>query len=69
MSDTYYLCRATVTGYVIMLKEGDYNYMRSHERSLYVPDPDNILVLLAQGTKNEIQAYYKLIKGDLTNVS
>jgi cobalamin biosynthesis Co2+ chelatase CbiK len=51
-----------------MLKEGDYNYMRNHERGLYVPDPDNNLVLLAQGTKHEIQAYYKLIKVELTNV-
>ena len=70
MREQYYLCRAPVTGYVIMLKEGDYNYMRNHERSLYVPDPDNILVLLAQGTKEEVKAYYNLIKGeDITNVS
>jgi hypothetical protein len=53
-----------------MLKEGDYNYMRNHERGLYVPDPDNNLVLLAQGTKEEVKAYYNLIKGkDITNVS
>ena len=58
-----------MTGYVLMLKEGDYKYMRNHERGLYVPDPDNNLVLLAQGAKHEIQAYYKLIKGELTNVS
>ena len=70
MSDTYYLCRAPVTGYVLMLKEGDYNYMRNHERGLYVPDPDNNLVLLAQGTKDEVKAYHNLITGrSLTNVS
>ncbi len=70
MREQYYLCRAPVTGYVIMLKEQDYNYMRNHERTLRVPDPDNNLVLLAQGTKEEVKAYYNLIKGkDITNVS
>ena len=69
LSEKYYLCRAPVTGYVIMLKEQDYNYMRNHERGLFVPDPDNDLVLLAQGMKHEIQAYYNLINGKgLTNV-
>jgi hypothetical protein len=52
-----------------MLKEGDYNYMRNHERGLFVPDPEYNLILLAQGMKHEIQAYYDLINGKgLTNV-
>jgi hypothetical protein len=53
-----------------MLKEGDYKYMRNHERSLRVPDPDYNIVLLAQGYKEEVLSYYELINGkDLTNVS
>jgi hypothetical protein len=53
-----------------MLKEGDYNYMRNHERSLHVPDPEYNLILLAQGYKEEVKAYYELINGrDITNVS
>ena len=69
MREQYYLCRAPVTGYVLMLKEGDYNYMRNHERGLFVPDPEYNLILLAQGMKHEIQAYYDLINGKgLTNV-
>ena len=51
------------------MPQKDYKYMRNHEERLNVPDPKNDLVLLAQGTKHEIQAYYKLIKGELTNVS
>jgi len=53
-----------------MLKEGDYNYMRNHERGLHVPDPEYNLILLAQGYKEEVKAYYELINGrDITNVS
>ena len=68
--EQYYLCRVPSTKLVIMLKEGDYNYMRHHERSLYVPDPAYNIILLAQGTKEEVKAYYELINGrDITNVS
>jgi cobalamin biosynthesis Co2+ chelatase CbiK len=68
MYEPYYLCRLPRTGVVILLKEGDYKYMRNHERGLYVPDPDNNLVLLAQGTKHEVVAYYNLINGGNLNV-
>ncbi len=68
--EQYYLCRVPRTQLVIMLKEGDYNYMRNHERSLRVPDPEYNIVLLAQGYKEEVKAFYELINGkDLTNVS
>ena len=68
--EQYYLCRVPSTKLVIMLKEGDYNYMRNHERSLHVPDPEYNIILLAQGYKEEVKAYYELINGkELTNVS
>ena len=67
--EQYYLCRVPSTKLVIMLKEGDYNYMRNHERSLRVPDPEYNIVLLAQGYKEDVKAFYELINGkDLTNV-
>ena len=69
MNEQWYLCRVPRHNLVVMLKEMDYNYMRHHERSLYVPDPEYNLVLLAQGTKNEVKAYHNLITGGLTNVS
>lgn len=68
--EQYYLCRVPRHGLVVMLKEGDYNYMRNHERGLHVPDPEYNIILLAQGTKKEVKAYYDLINGrDITNVS
>ena len=63
MREQWYLCRVPMTGGVIMLKERDYKYMRHHEASLRVPDPSQNLVLLAQGTKKEVRAYYDLING------
>ena len=69
MREQYYLCRLPKTGYVIMLREGDYRYLRNHERSLRVPDPDAEAILLAQGAQWEIKSYYNLINGGLTNVS
>ena len=70
MREQYYLCRVPSTKLVIILKEGDYNYMRNHERSLHVPDPEYNIILLAQGYKEEVKAYYDLINGkDITNVS
>ena len=69
-NEQYYLCRVPSTKLVIMLKEGDYNYMRNHERGLHVPDPEYNIILLAQGYKEEVKAYYELINGrDITNVS
>ena len=62
-SDTYYLCRVPRHGWNIVLPEVDYKYMRNHEKSLHVPDPDESLVLLAQGTKREMILYYNLAKG------
>ena len=68
--EQYYLCRVPSTKLVIILKEDDYNYMRNHERSLHVPDPEYNIILLAQGYKEEVKAYYELINGrDITNVS
>ena len=68
--EQYYLCRVPSTKLVIILKKGDYNYMRNHERSLHVPDPEYNIILLAQGYKEEVKAYYDLINGkDITNVS
>ncbi len=58
------------TGAVIRLPERDYRYMRNHEERLRSPDPENNLVLLAQGYKEEVLAYHNLITGgNLTNVS
>jgi len=51
-----------------MFRERDYNYQRHHEERLHVPDPKNNVVLLAQGYREEIKAYYDLINGGLTNV-
>jgi hypothetical protein len=55
----------TWNGNVIRLPERDYNWMNnlSHRRG----KPD--LELLAKGYEKEIQAYYDLINGGLTNVS
>ena len=54
---------------VVMFRERDYNYQRMHEAQLRVPDHKNNMVLLAQGYREEIKAYYDLINGGLTNVS
>ena len=63
MSETHYLCRVPMTGGVIMLKERDYKYMRHHEASLRVPDPSQNLVLLAHGSKREMDLLYNLAIG------
>lgn len=63
MRETYYLCRVPRHGLVVMLKEGDYKYMRHHEASLRVPDPDNALELLAHGSKREMDLLYNLAIG------
>jgi hypothetical protein len=67
--ETYYLCRVPSTGYVIVLRETDYRYQRNHEERLRVPNPENAIVLLAQGSRDEMWMYYNLINGELTNVS
>jgi len=70
MREQWYLCRVPWTGAVIRLPERDYRYMRNHEERLRSPDPENNLVLLAQGYEHEVFAYHKLItEGNLTNVS
>ena len=59
-----------MTGGVIVLRETDYKYQRNHEERLHVPDPDNNIVLLAQGSWREMRLYQELITGrSLTNVS
>ena len=69
-SEQWYLCRVPSTEMIVMYPEKDYRYQRHHEARLRVPDPDYNVVLLAQGTKREVRAYYDLINGgDITNVS
>jgi len=68
MRDIYYLCRVPMHGWNIVLPEQDYNYMRNHESRLRVPDPDNDLVVLAEGSFKDVMLFKKLA-GDLTNVS
>jgi len=63
MLENCYLCRVPWTGYVVVLREGDYRYARNHERSLRTPDPDNEMVLLAKGTWREMRLYQDLIIG------
>ena len=53
---------------MILLREGDYKYLRNHERTLRVPDPDAEAVLIARGRKHEVVAYYNLINGGTLNV-
>jgi len=67
MREQWYLCRVPWTGRVIRLPERDYRYMRNHEERLRVPDPENNLVLLAQGYKHEVLAYHSLITGGELN--
>jgi len=69
MREQWYLCRVPSYGLVVLFRERDYNYQRLHESQLRVPDPDNDVVLLAQGNKEEMYLYYNLINGGLTNVS
>jgi len=53
---------------VVLYRERDYEYQRLHERQLRVPDPDYNVVLLAKGTKEQMQRYYKLTQ-EPNNVS
>ena len=62
MKEQYYLCRVPKYGLVVLFRERDYNYQRLHESQLRVPDPDNDVVLLAQGSKEEMYLYYNLTK-------
>ena len=69
MRENWYLCRVPRHDLVVMFRERDYNYQRMHEAQLRVPDPKNAMVLLAQGYREEVKAYYDLINGkDITNV-
>ena len=69
MREQWYLCRVPSYDIVVMYHETDYKYQRHHEQNLRVPNPENDIVLLAQGTAKEVRAYYELINGGLTNVS
>ena len=70
MREQWYLCRVPSYGFVVMYPEKDYRYQRHHEEHLREPNEKYNMVLLAQGTKNEVRAYYNLINGeDITNVS
>lgn len=68
MRETYYLCRVPRHDLVVLFKEQDYEYQRLHERQLRVPDPDYDVVLLAKGTKEQMQRFYDLTK-EPNNVS
>jgi hypothetical protein len=67
MREQYYLCRVPSSDMVIVLREEDYKYQRNHEDRLRVPDPDNNVVLLAQGGWKEMRLYQDLIIGKGTN--
>jgi hypothetical protein len=73
MREQWYLCRVPEFDTIVMYPERDYRYRRHHEASLRVQDPSYNAELLAQGNKEEIFAYYKLLTGytprSLTNVS
>lgn len=62
-NEKYYLCRSPMTNYYVFVNEKDYKYMRHHEASLRVPDPDNALELLAHGSKREMDLLYNLAIG------
>ena len=68
MRETYYLCRVPRHDLVVLFKEKDYEYQRLHERQLRVPDPDYDVVLLAKGTKEQMQRFYELTQ-EPNNVS
>ena len=57
---TYYLCRVPRHNIIVLYPERDYEYQRLHERQLRVPDPDYNVVLLAKGTKEQMQRFYEL---------
>lgn len=63
MSEQWYLCRVPYMNTIVMYPEKDYRYRRNHERSLRVQDPNYNAVLIAQGRKHEVVAYYKLLSG------
>ena len=69
MREQWYLCRVPAFGWEVVYSEKDYRYQRMHEANLRVPNPENAIVLLAQGSRNEMWMYYNLINGGLTNVS
>jgi len=73
MYEQYYLCRVPEFNTIVMYPERDYRYRRHYEASLRVPDPDYNAILIAQGNREDVLAYYKLLTGytprSLTNVS
>lgn len=69
MREQWYLCRVPCYDIVVLYHEKDYNYQRHHEASLRVPDPKRAMVLLAQGSKEDMLMLKECFKGELTNVS
>jgi hypothetical protein len=61
MREQWYLCRVPETEMLVMYPEKDYRYRRHHEASLRVQDPNYNAILIAQGYKHEVVAYYKLL--------
>ena len=69
MREQWYLCRVPWNGMVITLPEKDYKFQRMHEANLRVYNPKNAMVLLAQGSKEDMMMLKNCFKGELTNVS
>jgi hypothetical protein len=69
MREQWYLCRVPWMNTIVVFTEQDYNYQRKHEQGLFVPDPENDVVLLAQGSFKEMMLLKGCFKGELTNVS
>ena len=62
-NEKYYLCKSPMTDCYVFVNERDYKYMRHHEERLRVPNPKYNLVLLAHGSKKEMDLLYNLAIG------
>lgn len=69
MREQWYLCRVPWGNTIVVLSEGNYKYQRNHEERLRVPDPKRAMVLIAQGSKEDMMMLKECFKGELTNVS
>ena len=65
MRETYYLCRVPWRdgdSTLVLYAEKDYKYRRHHEESLYVPDSNYNVELLAQGGFVQMHRFKQLMK-------
>lgn len=69
MREQWYLCRVPWGNTIVVLSDGNYKYQRNHEERLRVPDPKRAMVLIAQGSKEDMMMLKECFKGELTNVS